>query len=150
MLHHAYLYDFPEVRAILRANGYMFGKSPFANRMNRRGQMPEKLRHESKAEDSNVSTEEEELWAADQSRLSIKANEDDKSIDLIKELLASKESITLRNKDDPYILKESKLTKKQKLAHYKTPDFCIVTRADTLKILRLELDPLCEEKGFFF
>jgi hypothetical protein len=45
---------------------------------------------------------------------------------------------------------DSKLTKKQKLAHYKTPDYCIVTRAGTLKVLRLELAPLCEEKGFFF
>ena len=36
------------------------------------------------------------------------------------------------------------------MAHYKTPDYCIVTRADTLQILRLELDSLVKKGGIFY
>ena len=44
--------------------------------------------------------------------------------------------------NDVYQLKNSKLSTKAKLAHYRTPDYCFVTRADTLNILLLELEPL--------
>ena len=52
---------------------------------------------------------------------------------------------------DNFRLKFNKeLTRKQKLAHYQTPDYCIVTRADTLKNLRLELDSLVKQGGVFY
>ena len=57
----------------------------------------------------------------------------------------------MRDQDTSYNLRDTrKLTLKQKLAHYRTPDYCIVTRAETLQILKLELDPLCEDEGFFY
>ena len=42
------------------------------------------------------------------------------------------------------------MTRKQRLAHYKTPDYCLVTRADTLALLRLELDSLVSRGGVFY
>ena len=67
------------------------------------------------------------------------------------ELLLGHSNWDITNPADNYRLKFNKeLTKKQKLAHYKTPDYCIVTRADTLKILRLELDSLVARGGVFY
>ena len=57
-----------------------------------------------------------------------------------------KEDYDLDDPSDKYRLKFNKeLSRKQKIAHYKTPDYCIVTRADTLNILRLELDSLVKD-----
>ncbi len=36
------------------------------------------------------------------------------------------------------------------MAHYKTPDYCLVTRADTLALLRLELESLVERGGIYY
>ena len=52
---------------------------------------------------------------------------------------------------DVYRLKFNRaLTIKQKLAHYETPDYCFVTRADTLQALRLELDSLVSRGGVYY
>ena len=51
--------DLPEVRQILRNNGLLQDR---ADRLNRRGQLPTKLRHYTKAEDSNVETDDEEKY----------------------------------------------------------------------------------------
>ena len=51
--------DLPEVRQILRDNGLFTHRS---QRLNRRGQLPTKLRHFTKAEDSDYETEDEEKY----------------------------------------------------------------------------------------
>ena len=66
-------------------------------------------------------------------------------------MLVGKKSYDLEDESDKYRLKfNHELTKKQKLAHYKTPDYCIVTRADTLNILLLELDSLASRGGVYY
>ena len=55
--------DLPEVRQILRDNDIVNKTSqPLAERLNRRGQLPTKLRHYNKAEDSFSDTEDDELY----------------------------------------------------------------------------------------
>ena len=49
--------DLPEVRQLLRDNGLYEER---AQRLNRRGQLPTKLRHYIKAEDSAVETDDED------------------------------------------------------------------------------------------
>ena len=51
--------DLPEIRQILHDNG-LFNER--AQRLNRRGQLPTKLRHFSKAEDSMDETEDEDQY----------------------------------------------------------------------------------------
>lgn len=58
-LHYTYMIDLPEIRQILRDNGFFNERS---QRLNRRGQLPTKLRHYHKAEDSNEDTSDEELY----------------------------------------------------------------------------------------
>ena len=36
------------------------------------------------------------------------------------------------------------------MAHYKTPDYCFITRGDTINILRLELNSLVSRGGVFY
>ena len=42
------------------------------------------------------------------------------------------------------------MSRKGKLAHYNTPDYCIVTRADTLAVLRIELQSLVSRGGVYY
>jgi hypothetical protein len=57
----------------------------------------------------------------------------------------------LKDPADNFRLKFNKeLTRKQKLAHYATPDYCIVTRFDTLKVLRVDLDSLVKRGGVYY
>lgn len=57
----------------------------------------------------------------------------------------------MNNPEDIYDLKwTTNLNHKEKLAHYKTPDYCITTKGSTLDLLKLELEPLCAEEGFFY
>ena len=66
-------------------------------------------------------------------------------------MLAGKKDFDLTDKKDIYRLKFNKeLTKKQKMAHYQSPDYCIITRADTLQVLRLELDALVSRDGIYY
>lgn len=58
-LHYCYMIDLPEVRQILRDNELIADR---AQRLNRRGQLPTKLRHYNKAEDSNLETDDEDLY----------------------------------------------------------------------------------------
>jgi len=58
-LHYSYMIDLPEVRQILRDNGYFSSRS---QRLNIRGQLPTQLRHSIKAEDSNEETEDEHIY----------------------------------------------------------------------------------------
>ena len=51
--------DLPEIRQILHDNGLFNERS---QRLNRRGQLPTKLRHFSKAEDSMDETEDEDQY----------------------------------------------------------------------------------------
>ena len=64
--------------------------------------------------------------------------------EMIDELLGGEDNFNIAdNPNDKYRLKFTKeLTRKQVLAHYRTPDYCLITRADTLSLLRLELDSL--------
>ena len=71
--------------------------------------------------------------------------------DMINDLLTkAKTSYDWTKEEDPKQLKHSKLSTKAKKAHYKTPDYCIITRADSLNILLLELDPLVDEGGILY
>ena len=136
--------DLPEVRQLLRDNNLYSAR---AQRLNRKGQLPTQLRHAIKAEDSNEDTEDDEkydqqekqLWNAGndavlaivgqvmEAPLECQMNKSQKEVE---ELLVINK---IADENDPYRLKYNKsLTIKQKLAHYKTPDYCIVTRADTL------------------
>ena len=56
-LHYCYMVDLPEVRQLLRDNGLFNERS---QRLNRRGQLPTKLRHFIKAENSSDDTEDED------------------------------------------------------------------------------------------
>ena len=50
-----------------------------------------------------------------------------------------------------YRLSDSKLLNlKQKLAHYSTPDYCLVTRAETLSVLLVSLENLFQQEGVLF
>ncbi len=83
----------------------------------------------------------------------VKNEEQEKASDLneVKELLAGEENYEINDPSDKYRLKFNKtLTRKQILAHYKTPDYCLVTRADTLALLRLELESLVERGGIYY
>ena len=63
----------------------------------------------------------------------------------------TRDSLVGENPNDKYRLKFNKeLTRKQKLAHYSTPDYCIVTRADTVNVLRLQLDSLVSRGGIYY
>ena len=42
------------------------------------------------------------------------------------------------------------ISKRQKLANYKTPDYFIIARADMLDLIRLEMDQLVRDGGFFY
>ena len=164
--------DLPEVRQILHDNGLFDVRS---QKLNRRGQLPTKLRHFTKAEDSLDDTEDEDKYELQQQALeqsvdfgtlglglvgtAMTINEGtDASPSLVRagtidkeELLAGKNDFDIQDPSDNNRLKFNKdLTKKQKLAHYKTPDYCIVTRADTLKVLRVELDSLVARGGVFY
>lgn len=69
----------------------------------------------------------------------------------VEEFIAGKKDYDLQDKSDKFRLKFTRdLNKKQKLAHYLTPDYCMVTRADTLPILRLELDSLVSRGGVYY
>ena len=71
--------------------------------------------------------------------------------DVVEEFIAGKRNFDIQDPSDNFRLKFTQdLTKKQKLAHYKTPDYCIVTRADTLGVLRLELESLVSRGGVFY
>ena len=65
-LHYCYMIDLPEVRQILRDNDMLNFR---AQRLNRRGQLPTKLRHFTKAEDSDGDTEDEEKYELQQQQL---------------------------------------------------------------------------------
>ena len=58
-LHYCYMIDLPEVRQLLRNNKLFDERS---QRMNRRGQLPTKLRHFIKAENSSDNTEDEDMY----------------------------------------------------------------------------------------
>lgn len=155
-LHYCYMVDMPEVRQILRDTGFYNLRS---NRLNRRGQLPTQLRHSIKAEDSNEATEDEELYAAQENMLMIEgvgmdtagAQAQDTAEAALEELIEGKNDFNIKNDADRYRLVFNKeLTRKQKLAHYKTPDYCIVTRADTLAVLRVELDSLVSRGGVYY
>ena len=51
--------DLPEVRQLLRDNGLYDIR---AKRLNRRGQLPTKMRHFIKAEDSGIDTDDEDQY----------------------------------------------------------------------------------------
>ena len=164
--------DLPEVRQILRDNELIADR---AQRLNRRGQLPTKLRHYNKAEDSNQETDDEDLYEQQQANLdkedggfgvggldlaitgsAIDTSDAPKQIGkqesvIIEEIIAGKKDFDLKNPADIFRLKFNReLTKKQKLAHYLTPDYCIVTRFDTLQVLRLELDSLVSRGGVYY
>ena len=44
----------------------------------------------------------------------------------------------------------NKIDTKQKIAHYASPDYCIVTRRSSLNIILLELGSLFQEDGVFY
>ena len=76
---------------------------------------------------------------------------DNEATDDIEELIEGKKDYDLEDKSDNYRLKFNReLTRKQKLAHYETPDYCFVARADTVSVLRLELDSLVRRGGVFY
>ena len=161
--------DLPEVRQLLRDNG-LFNES--SQRMNRRGQLPSKLRHFTKAEKSDEDTEDDDQYekqvAALESEdegnslgLMIKGTGirtshqnvplNNEATDDIEELIEGKKDYDLEDKSDNFRLKFNReLTRKQKLAHYETPDYCFVARADTVSVLRLELDSLVRRGGVFY
>ena len=58
-LHYCYMIDLPEVRQLLRDNGLFTERS---QRLNRRGQLPTKMRHFIKAENSGDETEDDEQY----------------------------------------------------------------------------------------
>ena len=73
------------------------------------------------------------------------------NVEAVEELLVGNKDYDLEDKNDKYRLKFTKdLKRKQKIAHYKSPDYCIVTRADTINILRLELESLVGRGGVFY
>lgn len=56
-LHYAYMVDLPDVRTMIRKSGYSQNR---ARKLNRRGQLPQQLRHAAKQEDSEVETSSDE------------------------------------------------------------------------------------------
>jgi len=57
----------------------------------------------------------------------------------------------LNDPSDHYrLLFTKELSVQQKLAHYRSPDYCLVTRFNTLKLLRHALEPLVSRGGLFY
>ena len=71
---------------------------------------------------------------------------------MIADLLAREEThLDFITDEDPKQLKYSTaISFKAKKAHYKTPDYCFITKASTLSILLLELDPLVDAGGILY
>ena len=66
-------------------------------------------------------------------------------------MLDKSTAFTMGNtKDKAWLRYNDELNQKQKLAHYRTPDYCIVTKAETLGLLLLELESLTEDEGVFY
>ena len=157
-LHYCYMIDLPEVRQILRDNNLFNDR---AHRLNVRGQLPGKLRHFIKAEDSGVDTEDEALYENQEREIddfAIVGKGLSGAVDPMaeegttaEELIVGDEHYDLHDASDKYPLKFNKtLTKKQKIAHYEPPDYCFVTRADTLQLLRMELSSLVARGGIYY
>ena len=109
-LHYAYMMDLPEVRELLRD-----AKLANTNKtwLNRRGQLPSKMRHSSKAEDSEAEDDEDDAQAEPE------AVEEDNDSMLVEELLAGKENYDLKDSSDNFrLLYNKQMSRKQKLAHY--------------------------------
>jgi len=151
--------DLPEVRQILRDNDLFTARS---QRLNRRGQLPSQLRHSIKAEDSGEDTEDDAQYEIQAKVLegliiegeAVTAGEEmNKSqAEQVEELIAGKkDALKMNDPSDKYrLLYNKELTRKQKLAHYATPDYCIITRADTVNVLRLSLDGLVSRGGIYY
>ena len=130
--------------------------------------MPTQLRHFIKAEDSNEETDEDDdlhdQQVAENDRPAFDLGitgvgistagagpDDNNGQGLVEEFIMGKKDFEINDESDKYRLKFNKeLSKKQKLAHYKTPDYCLVTRADTMKVLRMELDSLVSRGGVYY
>ena len=73
-LHYCYMIDLPEIRQILRDNGLFTNRS---QRLNRRGQLPTKMRHFIKAENSNHETEDEDQYEKQEAALDSFGDDED-------------------------------------------------------------------------
>lgn len=66
--------DLPEVRQLLRDNGLFSDRS---QRMNRRGQLPTKMRHYTKAENSADDTEDDDQYEKQEAALDSEADNEE-------------------------------------------------------------------------
>lgn len=73
------------------------------------------------------------------------------SQELVDEFLAGKVDFDVNNKDDKFrLINTPDLSTRQKLAHFKSPDYCLVTRADTLLLLLSQLRSLVNRGGVYY
>jgi len=71
--------------------------------------------------------------------------------DHVKDFLAGKKEFDVNSRADRYRLGNADdLTLRQKLAHYRSPDYCIVTRADTVYLLLSQLHSLVARGGVYY
>ena len=71
--------------------------------------------------------------------------------DLIEDFLEGRKDFDVNDKNDKYRLMNAKdLTEGQKIAHFRSPDYCIVTRADTLYMMLSQLLPLVSRGGVYY
>jgi hypothetical protein len=73
------------------------------------------------------------------------------SQELVDEFLAGKADFDVNNKEDKFrLVNTTDLSTRQKLSHFKSPDYCIVTRADTLYLLLSQLRSLVNRGGVYY
>ena len=71
--------------------------------------------------------------------------------DLIDDFIEGKKDFDVNDKEDQYrLMYNDKLSLRQKIAHYKSPDYCIVTRADTVYLLLAQLNSLVSRGGVYY
>lgn len=131
-MHYSYMVELPEVRQIIRENGFSDERS---KSLNSRGQLPRALRHLQKVEYSSDDTDDENLDMLD--ALEAKMDlcivgqkaviHEDTSVDLvdldvddkIEFFLAGKKDFDVNDKTDRYFLMNTdELSVRQKIAHY--------------------------------
>jgi len=143
MVHYAYLQDSPEIREILKANGFLTNREEIPR--NIRAKKPRELRHEKKVEDSDDDDFLDKVSALHERDADLSSSDDEN------ERLAKIRGGDINQVHENYVLATtSKLNKKQKLAFAKDPDYCFVTTKEMVGILKVEIDSLLRDNGVYY
>ena len=163
-MHYSYMADLPEVRQILRSNGLADIRS---ERLNRKGQLPRQLRHFQKVENSSEEDEEDDFDKIEEkeakldnelciigNKAELHESQANASIDAeeqVEAFIEGRKDFDVHDRADKYrLMNNPDLTMKQKIAHFRSPDYCLVTRSDTVYLLLAQLSSLVARGGVYY